>query len=204
MVARHCRDASACGAVGVRRASRRRTPRPVEEFIAPLYAEHARDLLGWFQSRTFSAEVAADLCAETFAAAIESFDRYEPGRGAPGAWLWGIARNMLRRYQRDGEVERRATRRFGVRVPLVVDDQLDLVDDRCDAAAMAGLLAEALDELSDGVAEAVRARVVDGLDYEAVAARCGCSEAAARVRVSRGLSGLLDDLRPTSVQETSP
>lgn len=167
-----------------------------------LWHEHAQDLLRWFQSRTYSADVAADLCAETFAVAIESVDRYEAERGAAGAWLWGIARNMLRRYQRGGEVERRATQRLGLRTPLVAEDQLDLVDDRCDAAAVAHLLATSMAALSDGVADAVHARVVEGLDYAAVAARCGCTVAAARVRVSRGLSSLFDGLGSAEVGES--
>lgn len=159
--------------------------------IAELYDSHAAPLLRWFQSRTFSSEAAADLCAETFATAIESQDRFDPQRGAPGAWLWGIARNLLRQYHRTSEVERRARIRLGITTPSVTDDDLDRVDDLIDAGPLAAALAVQLDDLPPGRAAAVRARVVDGLSYAAVAEICGCSVGAARVRVSRGLVELL-------------
>ncbi len=178
-------------------------PRPVEEFVLALYDEHARNLLGWFQSRTLSAETAADLCAETFAAAIESYPRYDPALGAPGAWLWGIARHLLHGFQRTAAVEQRARQRLALRTPTDVDDSLDLVDDRCDAARFAPVLERSMALLSDGVAAAVRARVVDGASYREVALRLGCSEAAARTRVSRGLTQLLD-LLDAAAEEVAP
>ena len=51
-----------------------------------------------------------------------------------------------------------------------------------------------MDELTDGVADAVRFRVIDGLAYADVAARLGCTEVAARQRVARGLSHLSEQL----------
>ena len=51
-------------------------------------------------------------------------------------------------------------------------------------------LAVALKQLPDGLRDAVALRVIDELSYEAVAARLGCSPAAARTRVHRGLARL--------------
>jgi RNA polymerase sigma-70 factor (ECF subfamily) len=178
-------------------------PGPVEAFVLALYDEHARNLLGYFQSRTFCAEVAADLTAETFAAAIDSHERYDPERGEPGAWLWGIARHLLYGFQRSAEVERRARERLALRTPSVAVDDLDLVDDRCDAESLSLALERSLGALSDGVAAAVRARVVDQLSYREVALRLGCSEAAARTRVSRGLTQLLDGMDGLDGEELS-
>jgi RNA polymerase sigma-70 factor (ECF subfamily) len=168
------------------------SPDPVPGWsIAELYDAHAAQLLRWFQSRTYSSEVAADLCAETFATAIESQHSFDPERGAAGAWLWGIGRNLLRQYLRSAEVDRRARLRLGITTPHVTDDDLDRVDDRLDAQPLAAALAARLDDLPPGQAAAVRARVLDGLPYVEVAQRCGCSVGAARVRVSRGLVELL-------------
>lgn len=166
-----------------------------------LYDEHAANLLGWFQSRTYSRETAADLTAETFAVAIESFANFDPERGEPGAWLWGIARHLLSGYQRSAAVERRARDRLAMRTP-VADDRLDHLDDRIDAQRLAVSLDRSLGVLSQSVRAAVRARVVDGLSYREVAERIGCSEAAARTRVSRGLSTLLDELAPEDPEAT--
>lgn len=163
---------------------------PNEELLGALFDEHARDLVAYFESRTWSAVAAADLCAETFAAAVYLVDRFDADRGSAGAWLWGIGRNQLRHFQRQGAVEARFRRRLAVHTPPVQSDESWLVDDRVDAErAVRGLLAM-IDTLSAPVAAAVRARVLDGLDYEEVARRCGCSVNAARVRVSRGLASL--------------
>jgi RNA polymerase sigma-70 factor (ECF subfamily) len=148
--------------------------------------------LGRLQSRTYSAQVAADLCAETFAVALEQFDRFDPDRGDPGAWLWGIARNLLLRYQRAEAVDLRARQRLAISTPSVVDDDLDLIEREIDRDLLTALVERALSQLSDPVARAVRHRVLDELPYDEVARLADCSEAAARVRVSRGLSTLLE------------
>ena len=89
-------------------------PRTDEELLAAVdgepeafgifYRRHVRPLLGYFVRRTGDAELAADLCAETFAAALDGLRRFDPARGPAVAWLYGIAR-------------RRATRRRVVPVP---------------------------------------------------------------------------------------
>jgi DNA-directed RNA polymerase specialized sigma24 family protein len=69
------------------------TPPEIEE----LYRDHARRLAGYLMRATSDAEVAADLTAETFAAALVARDRYRPELGAPTTWLYGIAAHKLRR-----------------------------------------------------------------------------------------------------------
>ncbi len=161
------------------------------EFDA-LYRAHVHTLLGWFQSRTYSAQAAADLCAETFATALEGAADFDPARGAPGAWLWGIAQNLLRRYQRTEAIETRARERLAIRTPHVAEDDLDLIERICDRPELEKTVAAALATLSPAVADAVRHRVLEDRPYPDVAELCGCSEVAARARVSRGLSALLD------------
>ena len=75
------------------------TPRDRDAF-AEFYRRHERSVLGFFVHWTRSAELSADLMAETFAAAFESAGRYQPERGEPSAWLFGIAHNMLARKAR--------------------------------------------------------------------------------------------------------
>jgi RNA polymerase sigma-70 factor (ECF subfamily) len=165
----------------------------LQQEIAALYDAHAPMLFGWFSARTLSRETATDLLAETFAVAIEQYERFDPQRGEAGSWLWGIGRNLFRQYLRTAEVERRARERLAMHTPAV-DDELERVDDRLDAARRIEALGDDLGGLSDGVAKAVRLRVIENLSYDDVAARCGCSVGAARVRVSRGLALLLDEL----------
>ena len=63
--------------------------------FARFYRRHVHGVIAFFHRRTGDAETAADLTAETFAAALEGCHRYAPDRGAPAAWLYGIAHRQL-------------------------------------------------------------------------------------------------------------
>lgn len=162
--------------------------------FAELFDAHAAAVLRYFQLRTASGEVAADLCAETFATALESVQGFDPSRGSPSQWLWGIARHQWARWVRTERIERTARQRLGVVAPNGTVDDVDLVELRVDLADLAGPLRTAVAALSPALRDAVMLRVLDELPYDEVAGRLGCSAAAARVRVSRGLAALLDGL----------
>src|SRR3954453_11117611 len=96
-----------------------RDPASFERF----YCRHVEALLGFFARRSGDPELAADLCAETFAAALASRHRYRPEAGAAGAWLYGIGSKKLADAQRRGYAERRARRRLGMeRIELTDED----------------------------------------------------------------------------------
>jgi RNA polymerase sigma-70 factor (ECF subfamily) len=192
----------AVGADGFEDAPAVRSVLSTEDF-SDLYQAHVRQILGWLQSRTFSAQVAADLCAETFAVALEDRRRFDPTRGDPGAWLWGIARNLLRRYLRTEAVDRRARARLAIIPRVVPDDDLDLIEREIDRPTLEGIVQDALATLSPAVAQAVRLRVLEQRSYAEVALRCECSESAARIRVSRGLSKLLDSAQVSEFGEVT-
>jgi RNA polymerase sigma-70 factor (ECF subfamily) len=146
------------------------------------YERHERLILGYFVRRTRDPELAADLAAETFAAALLSARRYR-GKGAPAsAWLIGIARNTLSQSLRRARVEDRARRRLGME-PITLDD---------DVLERIGLIDvdQMLARLKPDHAAAVRARIVDEEDYAEIAGRLRCSESVVRQRVSRGLATL--------------
>jgi len=149
----------------------------------PFYVRHVDALLGYFARRTRDAELAADLTAETFAAALTARRRYRPEKGAAGAWLYGIAFKKLADAQRRGYAENRARRRLGMeRIELTDEDVLrieNLADDES-----ASLLVE---QLAPDQRDAVVAHVVDERSYGEIAGRQGTSEAVVRKRVSRGL-----------------
>jgi RNA polymerase sigma factor (sigma-70 family) len=158
------------------------------EAFAAFYRRHERPVLAFFLSRAADAEVAADLAAETFAAALSSVGRFRPRPTPPAAWLFGIARNTLAMSRRQGRVEDRARRRLGM-------DRLELTDDVIKGIeALAGTAVDLVDELPPAQREAVRARVVDGRDYGEIARDLRCSEAVVRKRVSRGLSTVRERL----------
>src|SRR5690349_2774195 len=80
----------------------------------PFYCHQVDRLLAYFARRTRDPELAADLTAETFAAALAGRRRYRCSSGEAGAWLYGIAAKKLADAQRRGYAEQRARRRLGM------------------------------------------------------------------------------------------
>ncbi len=157
------------------------------------YDRHINSLVRYFLRRTACAQTAADLSAETFAQALSSRHRYDPQYSAR-AWLYTIAKRQLSRYHRRAAVETRARRRLGVDRIEVAEDQFARVEDLVWLEQSRALHEQALADLSPRVRSALKLRVIDRLSYAQLATRLGCSEGAARVRVSRGLAKLADDL----------
>ncbi len=159
--------------------------RDPDRFTA-FYREHAPALLGWLVRQTGDPEVAADLCAETFAAALDGAGRYDPARGPAVAWLYGIAHRRLGHARRRGVVEDVARRRLGMPALQLTDEALERVE------RLAGLepVREALAALPAHEREAVQARVIDEQDYGVIARAMKTSESVVRKRVSRGLADM--------------
>jgi RNA polymerase sigma-70 factor (ECF subfamily) len=149
------------------------------------YMRHVDGVLGFFARRTRDAEVAADLTAETFAAALLGRRRFRPQSGAASAWLFGIAMNKLADAQRRGYAERRVCRRLGMERLDLSDEDIARIDSLGEDAA-SGLL----ELLGEDQRRAVRAHVVEEQSYAEIAAHEQVSEAVVRKRVSRGLAAV--------------
>jgi RNA polymerase sigma-70 factor (ECF subfamily) len=151
-----------------------------------LYERHAEGIYGFHLRRSGDRDAAHDLTAETFARAwlLRARFRDELG-GSATPWLYGIARNVLLESVRRGELERRAC------VKLRIFERLDRepASSEPEEAWVDGL-DDALEALPAGQRDAIRLRVLDDYDYEAVAATLATTPRAARVRVSRGLASL--------------
>ena len=163
----------------------RRTPTDPEAF-GEFYARHEAAILGFMLRRTGEPELAADLTAETFAAALVSVRRYKPGPAPAAAWLYGIARNVLLRSAKRHRVEDRARRRLSM-PPLPLTDELL---DRIERHAGDERVERLLEKLTPEQARAIRARVIAEEPYPQIAAALRCSESVVRQRVSRGLAVL--------------
>jgi RNA polymerase sigma factor (sigma-70 family) len=152
------------------------------------YRRHEERMLSYFLARVGDPEVAADLTAETFAAALASAHRFRPRREPAAAWLFGIARNTLAMSRRQGRVEARARRRLGM-APLILTDELVARISELDDKAL-----ELVNGLPADQQQALRARVIDERDYADIAKDMRCSEAVVRKRVSRALGTLRTQL----------
>lgn len=174
-----------------------RTAREPKAFAA-FYRRHERLVLRYLMSRCRDAELTADLAAETFAAALESADRFDPGR-SPGAgavpWILMIARSTLRASVRRGIVAEGARRRLALEPLTLDDDALARVELR---ASLDLPLEELLADLPEDLRDAVVARVLEERDYEEIATQLGRSKQVVRKRVSRGLTRLRSILLPVS------
>src|SRR4051812_23593883 len=79
-----------------------------------LYGRYEAIVAGFLMRRSGDPHLAADLTAETFAAAIVGASSFRGERGNAVGWLLGIARNLFARSRERGEIERRALARLGV------------------------------------------------------------------------------------------
>ena len=60
-----------------------------ERAFSAFYRRHLAMIVGWCVRRTGDPELAADLTAEVFAAALVSAARYEPTHESAAGWLLG-------------------------------------------------------------------------------------------------------------------
>lgn len=155
------------------------------EAFGEFYDRHIARVLAFFRRRVPDAELAMDLAAETFAAALGSLSTFVPGEEPATAWLFAIARHRWSDAMRRGQVEDRARRALEMQ-PIVVDDHSFAVIDRVAAAGAMDLL----ESLPDDQRDALVARYVDGREYDEIAEQLRCSESVVRKRVSRGLMSL--------------
>jgi RNA polymerase sigma factor (sigma-70 family) len=145
-------------------------------------------VLAYMGRRTGDPELAADLLAETFAAALVAvLDEQRELPREPVSWLMMIARNKLIDSMRRGQVERAARARLALEPLVIDDDDLQRVEQLMSAADVDATLLELLpaEQLA-----ALRARVLDERDYAQIASELRCSEAVVRKRVSRALQTL--------------
>jgi RNA polymerase sigma factor (sigma-70 family) len=174
---------------------RRAAARDGDAFAA-FYVRYEAIVAGFLARRTRNPELAADLTAETFAAAVIGAQRFQDhGQSAIG-WLLGIARNQLSHSLERGRAEDRARRRLGVERIDYNDASLQRVEALIDMAQTSDALRVALAALPAGERDAVRAYVIDEQPYADLARDLGISQASLRQRVSRGLARMRATMEP--------
>lgn len=161
------------------------TRRGDAEAFGELFARHRALVLAYLVRRC-PREDAADLLAETFAAALIAVHDGRAPRGASAApWLLTIARNKLFDAHRRGQVEDAARRRLALERMEPDYDEIEAVGMDVEAA---------LSTLPAADRAALRARVLDERPYGGIAHDMNSTEPAVRQRVSRALRRLRADL----------
>lgn len=152
------------------------------------YRRHREAVLAFHAARTREPELAADLTAETFAAALLVVR--DPKRALPEipvAWLFTIAGRKLVDSYRRGRVEDNARRKLAFERMEVSDDAVArLVEE----IASVDVLKHLARQLPREQFEALRARIIDDRTYGDIAKELHCSESLVRIRVSRALRTL--------------
>jgi RNA polymerase sigma-70 factor (ECF subfamily) len=163
------------------------------EAFGLFYARHEDFVLSVFLRRCGSAELAADLTAETFARALAGRGAFDASRGESRGWLYGIARHVLADSLARGRVEDSARRALGLERLALDDEAIARIEELTDELALA-----ALDGLPQAQRIAVRGRVLEEAEYEELARALRCSPSVVRQRVSRGLRALRQRLQESA------
>jgi RNA polymerase sigma factor (sigma-70 family) len=158
------------------------------EAFGLLYERRHELVLAFLLKRTRNPEVAMDLMAETFAAALVALaDRPPLITGCALPWLLTIARNALIDSYRRGRVESAARDRLALEPVAITASDVEQV---LQTAAETDLLVRLAAELPADQFQALRERVLEERGYEEIARDLDCSAAVVRKRVSRAMSTL--------------
>jgi RNA polymerase sigma factor (sigma-70 family) len=144
-----------------------------------LFEDHFDAIYGYL-ARRVGPDIARDLAAETFTRGYAGRKRFDPHRGDPRAWLFGIANNLLRRHYRDEERRLEAFSR--VEVP------------RDEAASDEPPVAEALAVLSREERDVLLLFAWADLSYEQIAEALALPVGTVRSRLSRARTRMREQL----------
>jgi RNA polymerase sigma factor (sigma-70 family) len=171
------------------------------EIFEVFYRQHVEGIQGFVTRRVGDPEHAADLTAEVFLAAISAAHRYRPARGAPKAWLYGIARTVVAADRR--QVARQQTREERLRASALLDENdVTQIEARIEAAAKLRHLYEAMDRLAEKERAILELVAIDELSLTEAATAAGVRPVTARVRLHRARRKLRAELEAASTEPT--
>jgi len=166
------------------------------------YRRYVRRVMGFAVKRCSSAEDAADVVGHTFVRLVSAARRYDPSRGRPDTFVFGIATNVIRDVQRRNARYQAVLRRLAAR-DLLQPDDVDRIDAAIDAAAIAEHLRDALESIPAGEQEMLR-QVAAGHSPNQAAANLGISSPAGRARLSRARRRLRRQFTTIPPEEEHP
>jgi RNA polymerase sigma factor (sigma-70 family) len=162
-----------------------------EDAFDELYVRYLPLIVRWSVHETRDRELAADLTAEVFAAALTAARRFRAEQGSVAGWLLGIARNKLLESRRRGRVEDSSRKRIGAEPVSLTDADLERVEE---LASLDENVIPLLEGLPETLREALTERVLHERSYEEIASELRCSESVVRQRVSRALKTLRSEM----------
>ncbi len=157
---------------------------PNEAEFKVIYDRHF-DSIARYCLRRLPEHIAQDAASEVFLTAWRRFDSMPIGEESL-PWLYGVARNVVRNVSRSHRRSLRLVAKSKAQPHYPEPSpELQIVRNEQDAE-----LVTALESLKSDDQEVLRLRAYEGLSVKQISLALGCSEEAAKKRVSRALNRL--------------
>lgn len=166
----------------------------MDDPVASAFRRHYEQVYRFLRRRTGSDEAAEDLAQAVFVDAAARL-RHLGHEGPPVlAWLYTVARRRLI------DSARQAARAQG-RIASLDEARARMADETPDYGdALARAIATALAGLPEGQRQVVVAKLLEGRPFVEIASSLGVTEAACKMRFSRGLEALRSELSRQGVE----
>jgi len=160
----------------------------VAEFEA-LYRANVAVVTAYFARRSAEPQTGADLTADTFVQAITAFATFDPRKGTPRAWVFGIARRIYAAHCQARSQQRSRAERLAGRRELAPDEVGELID-RIDAERAGRALVTGLTTLPAADRAVVELVDLAGLQAKEAARVLGIAPGTLRMRLMRARARL--------------
>ncbi len=152
-----------------------------------LYNRHVRGLYDFVYYRTHHRQTAEDIVSQTFLQALEHIGSYREKRGNFGAWIFGIARNLIVDHYRS------------LRPTVSAEDAWDLpaesdVERDAHVAVEAARVSSLLRDLKPRQRDVLLLRIWQGKPFAEIAEILGTTEAACKMTYKRTLETMRNAL----------
>ena len=186
-----------------------------EDAFLEFYRRHQGGLYRYAMHMSGSPQAAADVVQETFLSLIRHAGKYDQEKGNPAAFLFGIARNHLRKlYEKESRYiplsdelssglsasggDHSGPSSGNVHSPAMVG-QSETVLEGLEREQIGELLRDAILTLPDHYREPITLCDLEGKSYSEAAALLDCPVGTVRSRLNRARSMLLEKLRPAKI-----
>lgn len=186
-----------------------------EEAFLEFYRRHQGGLYRYAMHMSGNPQSAADVVQDTFLTLIRHSAKYDAEKGTPAAFLFGIARNHLRKlHEKEGRYVPLSDE-LGRGLPTGEDfgtapangnghssarfGHAETIQEGLERAQIAELLRDAILTLPDHYREPVILCDLEGKSYGEAAFLLDCPVGTVRSRLNRARSILLDKLRPARI-----
>ena len=150
-------------------------------------------LYGMFIKRWANPSLAEELVQKTVFDAVRRCSSFDPSKGSPEEWIFGIARNNVRL-----EIRRRASRPSidgDISSYLEVIDTEPLPDEVLEQKETAAVVRSTLAKLESKEQAVLKARYVEGLSVQKIARKIGITEKAVHSLLYRAKISLRTELK---------